>query len=143
MEGSSQDCEARERRTAEEELLSMPLTPSFPSRLETTIESLHAGNIIACRFNCDGTLIASGGADRVIKIICGESYRSVRLDVSRNFGNTDSQLNMIQGASMHRDSFSSYSVTFLVPHRQVQLTISYDRDASMNLNSLVRIASVK
>jgi hypothetical protein len=77
FEGSSQDCEARERRAAEEELLSMPLTPSFPSRLETSIESLHAGNIIACRINSDGTLIASGGADRAIKVICNETFRYI------------------------------------------------------------------
>ena len=79
FEGSNTTSEARERRAAEEELLSVPLISSFPARLETTVESLHAGNIIACRFNCDGSLIATGGADRVIKIICGESNRSFLL----------------------------------------------------------------
>ena len=79
FEGSNTTSEARERRAAEEELLSVPLISSFPARLETTVESLHAGNIIACRFNCDGSLIATGGADRVIKIICGESNRSFPL----------------------------------------------------------------
>ncbi len=77
-EGTNPEGEARERRAAEEELLSMPLVPSFPSHLEATVESLHAGNIIACRINSDGTLIATGGADRAIKIVSGDTYKSAR-----------------------------------------------------------------
>ena len=78
LDVGTSESEARERRIVEEELLSYPTTEPFPSAHETTLESLHAGNIIACRFSRDGSLFATGGTDRTIKISCGASLKELR-----------------------------------------------------------------
>ena len=56
-------------REAEEQLLELPAELPFPSEHAHTIANVHTGNIIACKFNNDGTLIATGSSDRSVRVL--------------------------------------------------------------------------
>jgi len=63
------DLLAGEKRAAEEDLLALPTEVSVPSTAGPVLSHLHGGNIIACRFSCDGLLLATGASDTSVKIL--------------------------------------------------------------------------
>ena len=58
-----------DRREAEEEILALPEEVPYPCEHVRTIANVHTGNVICCRYNSDGSLIATGSSDRSIRII--------------------------------------------------------------------------
>ena len=58
-----------DRREAEEEILALPEDVPYPCEHVHTIANVHTGNVICCRYNSDGSLIATGSSDRSIRIL--------------------------------------------------------------------------
>eukprot|EP00282_Hemiselmis_andersenii_P030509 CAMPEP_0169467070 /NCGR_PEP_ID=MMETSP1042-20121227/22125_1 /TAXON_ID=464988 /ORGANISM="Hemiselmis andersenii, Strain CCMP1180" /LENGTH=366 /DNA_ID=CAMNT_0009580205 /DNA_START=42 /DNA_END=1137 /DNA_ORIENTATION=- len=73
--------EMSEKREAEEELLRLEGIDSHPKQETGCVSTLHSGNLIACRFNSDNTLIATGSADRTVKVSDAQT-RAEKLTVS-------------------------------------------------------------
>ena len=67
-----------DRREAEEEILALPEDVPYPCEHVHTIANVHTGNVICCRYNSDGSLIATGSSDRSIRIIDVSTCKPVR-----------------------------------------------------------------
>lgn len=78
LESAPEDLLQGEKRAAEEELIKLPLEVPVPTEHGHVFSHIHAGNIIACQFNCTGGHFATGSSDTSVKILCVQQKKVLR-----------------------------------------------------------------